>query len=822
MKKLIALCLLLTLLCGCNVDKMEPASNAVATEETEETLSAPVVKERDEFGLSYLPEFGLNPLTCTATVNRALFSLMYESMFVVSNQFRAEPVLCESFRVSDDGMTYRFTLVEGVRFSDGTPLTAEDVKESIKAARQSALYKARLKNINYVRSEEDGTLTIISYNGDDSIVLIPDEIDGKQVTRIGEWAFQNGYFTKVIIPEGVTAIEEGAFSWCENLWSVTLPSTLKEIGYSAFGGCSLTGITLPEGLLSIGNFAFEYNTALDSLHIPASVEYLGGGFIAECYNMQSITLAEGNEHYKLTDGAIYSINGETLVLMLSSTATSFTVPEGVTEIAANAFAEKENLKTITLPQSLKCIREYAFMGCTQLGSITLPDCTYIGDGAFERCEMLTEIVIPEGIDSIQYATFFNCHALERVTLPQSVTDIAADAFYNCTALTDINLHSGIEYIDEYAFDSCENIKPTVMENTYAYDWCVENGLQYVVNGVYTPEYTPAEYFTTETLEDGTLSIIGYTGTATKILIPPQMNETPVTDIAADAFSFCEEITSVTLPEGVKTIGCYAFNGCESLRTIKLPNTLETIDDLAFQGCNLRNVTLPNSVKRLGWNVFNNNPDLNKLVVPTSVTMVAENTIVWNEDGTGITITGDISNNTFSNWTEIEEVIVQDGCTAISESAFMHCYSLRRVSLPETVTSLGARVFAECWNLEKVNIPNEVTELMEFIFSSCSLEEIILPEKLELIGENAFQCCDYLLEVVIPYGTKHISDRAFAACGQLERVTIPSTVETIEGDIFKYGYQKVVIAAPAGSRAIEYAQQMGYKYEIIEEEVPENI
>ena len=161
MKKLIALCLALTLLCGCNVDNMEPTKDSSPTEETEETTTAPaVVKERDEFGLSYLPEFGLNPLTCTATVNRALFSLMYESLFVVSNQFRAEPVLCESFRVSDDGMTYRFTLVEGVRFSDGTPLTAEDVKESIKAARQSTLYKARLKNINYVRSEEDGTLTI--------------------------------------------------------------------------------------------------------------------------------------------------------------------------------------------------------------------------------------------------------------------------------------------------------------------------------------------------------------------------------------------------------------------------------------------------------------------------------------------------------------------------------------------------------------------------------------------------------------------------------------------------------------------------------------
>lgn len=161
MKKLIALCLALALLCGCNVDSKEPTQTLAPILEEIETTEAPVaVKEHDEFGLSYLPEYGLNPLTCTATANRALFSLLYESLFVVSNQFRAVPVLCKSFRVSDDGMTYRFTLLDNVKFTDGTPVTAEDVRDSINAAMNSSMYEARLDNINYVRSEDDGTLTI--------------------------------------------------------------------------------------------------------------------------------------------------------------------------------------------------------------------------------------------------------------------------------------------------------------------------------------------------------------------------------------------------------------------------------------------------------------------------------------------------------------------------------------------------------------------------------------------------------------------------------------------------------------------------------------
>lgn len=161
MKRLIAICLVLLLLCGCNVDKLEPSSQMTVPTEEEEVTQAPVAsKEFDEFGLSYLPEYGLNPISCTATVNRAIFSLLYESLFVVSNQFRAEPVLCKSFRVSEDATIYRFTLVDGVRFSDGTPLTAEDVKKSLYAAKSSSLYKSRLKDIRYITAEEDGTLTI--------------------------------------------------------------------------------------------------------------------------------------------------------------------------------------------------------------------------------------------------------------------------------------------------------------------------------------------------------------------------------------------------------------------------------------------------------------------------------------------------------------------------------------------------------------------------------------------------------------------------------------------------------------------------------------
>ena len=104
MKKLIALCLALCFLCGCNVDTIETTQN-VQTEATELHEEPIAVKESGSFGMTYLPTYGLNPYTCSATINRATFSLLYESLFVVSNQFRAEPVLCKTFRVSEDSMS---------------------------------------------------------------------------------------------------------------------------------------------------------------------------------------------------------------------------------------------------------------------------------------------------------------------------------------------------------------------------------------------------------------------------------------------------------------------------------------------------------------------------------------------------------------------------------------------------------------------------------------------------------------------------------------------------------------------------------------------
>ena len=200
MKKLLTLCLALALLlCGC-AKPQESAPSSVQTEPPSESEPTEPVQSVDNsaFGLSYLPSYGLNPFTCAATVNRAVFSLVFESLFVVSNQFRAEPLLCDSFTASEDGRTYYYTILSGVSFSDGTPLTAKDVVASLNAARDSELYSGRLSHVTQVSAWEENVVCITlntAYENFSLMLDVPivkaDTVSGAAPVGTGPYAIDN-------------------------------------------------------------------------------------------------------------------------------------------------------------------------------------------------------------------------------------------------------------------------------------------------------------------------------------------------------------------------------------------------------------------------------------------------------------------------------------------------------------------------------------------------------------------------------------------------------------------------------------------------------
>lgn len=184
MKKLLSLLLCLCLFlsaCGGKKDTesvlspIDPEGDSnPLSENAEDPQDGSEYAGEEAFGLSYMPQYGLNPYTCTATVNRALFSLMYESLFIVTHNFTASPVLCESFESSAGGTSYRFKLLSEARFSDGTPLLAEDVKASLREAKKSSLYSARLAHINSIQTPDDHTVELVLNTSYENFALMLD------------------------------------------------------------------------------------------------------------------------------------------------------------------------------------------------------------------------------------------------------------------------------------------------------------------------------------------------------------------------------------------------------------------------------------------------------------------------------------------------------------------------------------------------------------------------------------------------------------------------------------------------------------------------
>ena len=249
-----------------------------------------------------------------------------------------------------------------------------------------------------------------------------------------------------VIPDGVTRIENLAFSFCQGLTSVTIPNSVTIIENEAFNYCiSLASITLSNTLTTIGDLVFCYCIELTSITIPNSVTSIENGAFAYCQNLASITLSNN-----LTSIGEYAfINCTNL--------SSITIPNTVTTIGEAAFAECTKITSVTLPDNLTTIGDEAFYGCTSLGSINIPDgVTTIGNGVFFSCGIIS-MNIPNSVKSIGKEAFASCAKLLSITIPDGVTTIGDEAFFGCTNLTSITFSNTITSIGEEAFANCAKL-----------------------------------------------------------------------------------------------------------------------------------------------------------------------------------------------------------------------------------------------------------------------------------------------------------------------------------------------------------------------------
>lgn len=426
------------------------------------------------------------------------------------------------------------------------------------------------------RDNEDGTVTLATYSGEETTLTIPNEYKGKKVTAIGDGAFLNNQTIEhVNLPIGLLTIGDSAFAYCAKLidFPVT-PTTLTSIGMHAFRDCvSLSGVGwTSQPITKIGNYAYEGCTALKYVQLPKELATLGNGCFDGDYAIASISVNPGNSVYKSDDAnlALYSKDLTTLYLYAKgATATSYAFLSSTKTVMDGAFEGSRHLETVTLDANVTDLSFGAFANCTALNSFVL-------DAANERFSLSSNSYYLMSKDGTQlYGVAYN-HAGANITVPASVTYLKK-SFKGDRYLSSVNL-SNVTTIDEGTFDGCSGLNKIEFTASvsyvsgYAFKGCVNLNAIYV-NGTNTT-YACINYALYKGTVLSNLISKGYTDYTT---------DSSTTKIGTGAIVYEEKMDTLVINEGVTEIAQEAVCYCDMLVNLTLPHSLTSLPTNAFMG-----------------------------------------------------------------------------------------------------------------------------------------------------------------------------------------------------------------------------------------------
>lgn len=585
---------------------------------------------------------------------------------------------------------------------------------------------------------------------------------------------EEAYSGDVIIPEtveyndkayNVTAIGGRAFYYCSDLTSVTIPNSVTSIGEYAFYGCSrLASIAFPNSVTSIGSYAFSGTTWLNNQ--PDGVVYAGK--------------------------VAYSYKGS------MPEGTQITLEEGTLGVADNAFIYS-GMASITIPNSVTSIGNRAFSSCSKLTSVIVEEGNPKYDSR-DNCNAIIETatntltvgckntVIPNGVTNIGGSAFHGCNEMSSITIPNGVANINDYAFESCSALTSLTIPESLAHIGFGAFRSCSSLTSIT----------VKDG-----NGIFDSR-------------DDCNAIIE---TATNSLVLGCKNTiipNSVTSIAGDGFFGCSDLTSISIPNSVTTIGSQTFQ-YSGLTSINIPEGVTTIKNDAFQSCGrLSSVTIPSTIEKINGYAFAWCYRLTNFYCCAKEVPQIYSSTFWQSPIESATLYVPIGSKAAYEaadyWKEFKEIIETDLLVPenVEISGIYYCIDKERkvaevipspddnlysgnITIPSSVTydgetysvtGVGYKAFRGCTELTSITIPNSVTYISEAAFLGCSdLTSVNIPNSVNSIDEGAFCGCENLTSIIIPEGVTYIGPYAFLGCSGLTRITIPGSVSVIEDITF---------------------------------------
>lgn len=416
---------------------------------------------------------------------------------------------------------------------------------------------------------------------------------------------------------------------------------------------------------------------------------------------------------------------------------------GATTIGKSAFAYCENLTTVSFCNTLTHIGELSFYKCLKLSNVTIPNSVNsIDHEAFGFCEKITQVILGENITNIGSAVFWECTGLEKINWNAKsceYNDASNNTFSSCTKLKTVIFGNKVTRIPDNVFYSCQNIQNVTFGSS----------LQY---------------------------------------------------IGRRAFKDCSKIASITLPNSLIKIEISAFENCSNLSQISFGNSLTTIEDYAFSKCvKLSTVSLPNSIRVIGFRAFEECSQLTSLSL-----------------GNGLLT---IDNAAFYNCTKLQSFTLPQSLKRLGIEAFKNCYKITEINFPSNLDTIGQMCFSNCSILETINW--DVQDLkynQSNLFPDCNkLKNVIIGDNVTIIPNSVFNNTN-ITSLIIGQSVTFIDNIAFANCVSLSSIISHcATPPTISFITFNGVNPNINVTVPCGSGDLYKADaNWSYFTNIVEE------
>lgn len=689
-----------------------------------------------------------------------------------------------------------------------------------------------------VISETNGekAVALTEYNGTESTIITPSEIDGYKVVGLNGTFSGNKYVTSITVSEGVCFIGRNTFYSLSNSLSLKLPNTLEYIDGSSFKNTVIQNMNFPQGLLSVGTEAFTgaqflngdivlpesllylpYNafaySNITSVYIPSNVRFVENvnysytdkisytqfadetdtsSPFAYCNSLNAVTCSADNPYYTVADNVLYSKDMHMLWLCPNKNGADFEIRDSVTLLAYGAFNANSNVGNLVYGKNIEAVLPYEFEGAS-INSISFPaNCKLkeIGEFAFYNSSLGGKITVPSSVETICESAFENSLITEiGFETPSSCSVIAKNAFHDCKQLKKVFIPNSLQILGTASGESADSRK-NIFRNCKSLESVVfedDSQLTYIDKNAFYNCFALREFDFGKNngLVDFGCFIYGCNG------------------IESLDFSECFDLEVVRmygLPNlktldlrntNLTEINC--FNDCPSLEKVMLPDSLRILRQNAFKNCtSLQSINLSNVVQIDSGALTNTQIDVS--LIDTTEKQYGD--FLYRIIETGVIITG-YTKDTSQQAADIiiPESIESKPVTEIGYAAFQE-KNINTLLFPDTLKKIGDNAF---YNARISNMPEfpgslEHIGAMAFYNSLQCGGTLTVGSNVSSISNYCFFGCE-INDVVIEDGVRNIGTRAFKNCINLESIIIPDSVISVGAEaLYSATLKKVTFGA----------------------------